>query len=99
MLKLLIGTIIVGTALPGASASYATPNSPCAVSCGNVLDATSQDEISCTDSGFGSGDAQLFQGCVKCEMTSRYTNRNTSDVHATLCESQNRRRRLINNMV
>lgn len=85
MLRLLTGLAIASTALPAADAVLVTPNSQCSTSCGNVLSSTAPSDIGCYDDDFTHDDAQIFAGCVKCEMGSRFVNGDHSDVKSSLC--------------
>ncbi|KAM4056154.1 centromere/microtubule binding protein cbf5-like protein [Hirsutella rhossiliensis] len=74
----------LAVALPAAHAILVTPGSPCSTSCGNVLDSTSTADIVCDEAGPSGAAAQLFQGCVECEMGSGYFHNNQSDVQSVL---------------
>jgi hypothetical protein len=79
--------VIAGLAatLPAAQALLVAPDSLCSIDCGNVLDSTSPDDVACTDNSFDSGPGQIFQGCVKCEMSSNHSTNGLTDVQASLC--------------
>ncbi|KAI3321777.1 hypothetical protein HD806DRAFT_146914 [Xylariaceae sp. AK1471] len=63
-------------------------NSPCQTNCGNVLDATTADQIVCDDASYGTTSGKVFQSCVACESTSPYItterNQTISDLQAML---------------
>ncbi|OBT78777.1 hypothetical protein VF21_02501 [Pseudogymnoascus sp. 05NY08] len=63
--------VVLGLLSP-ISAVLVAPNSDCAISCGNVLDATTPPDIACGDKKFGSGVGQTFKACVDCELKSTY---------------------------
>ncbi|KFZ09945.1 hypothetical protein V502_08399 [Pseudogymnoascus sp. VKM F-4520 (FW-2644)] len=63
--------VILGLLSP-ISAVLVAPESDCAISCGNVLDATTPADIACGDKKFGSGAGQTFKACVECELKSTY---------------------------
>ncbi|KFZ01429.1 hypothetical protein V501_10005 [Pseudogymnoascus sp. VKM F-4519 (FW-2642)] len=63
--------VVLGLLSP-TSAILVAPNSDCAISCGNVLDATTTPDIACGDNKFGSGVGQTFKACVECELKSTY---------------------------
>ncbi|KFY39458.1 hypothetical protein V495_05936 [Pseudogymnoascus sp. VKM F-4514 (FW-929)] len=63
--------VILGLLSP-ISAVLVAPTSDCAISCGNVLDATTNPDIACGDKNFGSGAGQTFKKCVQCELESTF---------------------------
>lgn len=76
-------TIACGASL-GAQAILVTPGSPCSADCGNILDSNSPADIVCADEAYSQGVGPVFQGCVECEMRSRYHEGNDSDVQSML---------------
>ncbi|KAK2594909.1 hypothetical protein QQS21_007357 [Conoideocrella luteorostrata] len=61
------------------------PGSQCATNCGNVLAATSPDDLVCDQQAFKSDPAgQLFAGCVDCQRSSIYHAGNDSDIQSML---------------
>lgn len=74
-------------ALPLAQALLVPPTSNCSTSCGNVLDTTFPDDIACLDNSFGSDPGAIYQGCVKCEISSSGGTAGNTDIQAGLCES------------
>ncbi|PHH87844.1 hypothetical protein CDD83_8331 [Cordyceps sp. RAO-2017] len=76
-------TMLVAAA-PAAQAILVAPGSPCSSGCGNVLDSTSTADLVCSTGAYAGATGQLFQGCVECEMRSRFSNRNQSDVESML---------------
>ncbi|KAI5461257.1 hypothetical protein BGZ63DRAFT_230852 [Mariannaea sp. PMI_226] len=56
-----------------ASAILVANNSPCGTLCGNVLDATTPADITCSESSYMSGNGAVYQQCVSCELSSTYT--------------------------
>lgn len=87
MLSLITALAVASGTLPMVDAVAVSPNSPCSVSCGNELGSTSGTDIGCLDADFAQGDPQIFEGCVKCEMSSRHFEGNQSDVGWSLCKS------------
>ncbi|TQV91073.1 centromere/microtubule-binding protein cbf5 [Cordyceps javanica] len=85
MHTLLANLLVLTSALLAAQAILVTPGSPCLTKCGNVLESTSQSDISCGDDSFGAGDSQIFKGCVQCEANSHFVSPdNETDVTAAL---------------
>ena len=79
-------------ALHCASALLVAEDSPCEIKCGNVLDATTSDDIVCRRGDYESASAGIiFEQCVNCEASSTYTRgarlRRTSDLSSMLCTS------------
>ncbi|GAB0136589.1 hypothetical protein EsDP_00004886 [Epichloe bromicola] len=71
--------------LPVAQAMLCPAKSQCASNCGNVLAATSPDDLVCDQMAFKSDPTgQLFAGCVECQRSSTYYSGNDSDVQAML---------------
>jgi len=68
------------------SAVLVAPLSSCDQYCGNNLDATTVDDLVCTESSYA---GSVFAGCVDCELHSKWvykdTSRSLSDLHAMLC--------------
>ncbi|PHH69846.1 hypothetical protein CDD82_7471 [Ophiocordyceps australis] len=67
-----------------AQAVVVAPGSPCAASCGNVLDSTSSDDLVCSTGAYAGPTGQLFQGCIECELRSSFHNPERSDVYSML---------------
>ncbi|KAI0205239.1 hypothetical protein F4808DRAFT_411013 [Astrocystis sublimbata] len=69
-------------------AVFVASNSPCQTNCGNVLDATTPDQIVCKDADYGTTAGKVYQSCVACESRSQYItddgNRTVSDLQAML---------------
>lgn len=62
-------------------------NSPCGPQCGNILDRTSHDEITCTDQAYGATTyGSTFETCINCELGSSYIDPDTNktDIGAAL---------------
>lgn len=81
---------ILTTFLVAASAVRAvlvTSGSTCSSSCGNVLDRTAEDEMTCLQAGYEKGTGAVFKTCLECEMYSDYSNGEESDTAALLCTS------------
>lgn len=77
--------VVLGLLSP-ISAILVPPLSDCAISCGNVLDATTPPDIACGDKKFGSGVGQTFKACVECELKSTYVDpTGLSDLTAAIC--------------
>lgn len=85
MQRLLSHLALASAIVPAAVAVLVTPNSQCSTSCGNVLTSTAPSDVGCNDDDFTHDDAQIFAGCVKCEMGSRFVNGDHSDVKSSLC--------------
>ncbi|KAI0490412.1 hypothetical protein F4859DRAFT_457969 [Xylaria cf. heliscus] len=83
-----LAIVTLGALAHTARAVFVAPNSPCQVNCGNVLDATTVDQIACSDSDYGTTAGKVYQACVSCESTSQYVtddgNRTLSDLQAML---------------
>lgn len=82
----------LGLAAPSL-AILVSPGSPCASKCGNVLDATSPDDIVCGLDQYDSGSGLVFKNCVGCQLTSSYVtesddfkNGKESDLQWMICE-------------
>ncbi|KPM41311.1 hypothetical protein AK830_g5239 [Neonectria ditissima] len=69
----------VAVAVPAANAILVAPSSPCSSDCGNVLDATTPDDIVCSQDSYTSGAGQVFEGCVECEISSDYSHDGETD--------------------
>lgn len=77
--------VILGFFSP-ISAVLVAPDSDCAINCGNVLDATTNPDIACGDTNFGSGAGQTFKKCVQCELESTFVDpTGLSDLTAVIC--------------
>lgn len=77
--------VILGLLAP-IPAVLVAPDSDCAISCGNVLDATTPADVACGDKKFGSGAGQTFKACVECELKSTYVDpTGLSDLTAVIC--------------
>lgn len=69
-----------------AKAILVANDSPCGTLCGNVLDATTPDDITCSESSYMSGNGAVYQQCVSCELSSTYyTDDNETDTEWVLC--------------
>jgi hydrogenase maturation factor HypF (carbamoyltransferase family) len=83
--------LALGALAHNVQAVLVAQNSPCQTNCGNVLDATTEDQIVCDDSSYGTTSGKVFQACVACESTSPYVtmerNQTVSDLQAMLCMS------------
>ncbi|KAF4998196.1 hypothetical protein FDECE_11837 [Fusarium decemcellulare] len=79
MRGLTLVTTGLGLLSPVASILVAD-DSPCGTLCGNVLDATTTDDIVCQEGDYTSGAGIVFQQCVVCEQSSDYhTSDNVTD--------------------
>ncbi|KAM0346067.1 hypothetical protein ACHAPU_005828 [Fusarium lateritium] len=58
--------------LSPVAAILVADNSPCGTLCGNVLDATTADDIVCQEDDYKSGAGIVYQQCVACELSSDY---------------------------
>lgn len=81
--------ITTGLSLLGpAAAILVADNSPCGTVCGNVLDATTIDDVVCHEGDYTSGSGIVFQQCLTCEQNSDYsTKNNETDQQYFLCKS------------
>lgn len=79
--------ITTGLSLIGpAAAILVADNSPCGTVCGNVLDATTNDDVVCQEGDYTSGAGIVFQQCLTCEQSSDYTTKNNqTDQEYYLC--------------
>ena len=89
MLRVLTTFALVGGLLPRTEGIVASPDSPCSADCGNVLSSTAEDDIQCNQGSYGTNNAaQLFQGCIDCELQSGFTSQDSSDAASALCMSR-----------
>ncbi|KAJ4249483.1 hypothetical protein NW762_012340 [Fusarium torreyae] len=58
--------------LSPVAAILVADKSPCGTLCGNVLDATTTDDIVCKEDDYKSGAGIVYQQCVACELSSDY---------------------------
>ncbi|KAF5021649.1 hypothetical protein F66182_6307 [Fusarium sp. NRRL 66182] len=66
--------------LSSASAILVAEDSPCGTVCGNVLDATTKDDVVCQEGDYTSGPGIVFQQCITCQQSSDYrTKDNVTD--------------------
>ncbi|KAI1505625.1 hypothetical protein F5X99DRAFT_367241 [Biscogniauxia marginata] len=82
-------TILWGAFAPNISAILVADGSPCGTSCGNVLDATTDDMIVCDEASYPlTSQGQVFESCISCESTSSYSttedSKNVSDLQYML---------------
>ncbi|KAI8255295.1 H/ACA ribonucleoprotein complex subunit cbf5 [Colletotrichum sp. SAR 10_98] len=64
-----------------ATALHVAKGSPCQTLCGNVLDATTKDDVVCKESDYSvSAAGSVYQQCVSCELTSDYSTASQTDV-------------------
>ncbi|KAF4452896.1 hypothetical protein F53441_4322 [Fusarium austroafricanum] len=69
--------ITTGLSLLGPTvAIIVASNSPCGTVCGNVLDATTNDDVVCHEGDYMSGSGSVFQQCLTCEQSSDYSTKN-----------------------
>ncbi|KAG6040326.1 hypothetical protein E4U41_000883 [Claviceps citrina] len=84
----MLGMLILAAAaavLPTAQAILCPSGSQCAVNCGNVLAATSPDDLVCEQQAFQSNPTgQVFSSCVDCQRSSAYHRGNDSDIQTML---------------
>lgn len=78
----LVTTFVAAAVL--AEAVIVAPDSPCTTSCGNVLDATSTDDLVCSQDEYAL-QGNLFQKCVECELHSDYVGGGETDQQWMLC--------------
>ncbi|CAN8095333.1 unnamed protein product [Discula destructiva] len=73
-----------------AAAILVTSSSSCNQQCGNVLDATTPDDIVCDQDSYGNAAGTVFKNCLNCEISSTAyeTNPNQSDQHWMLYNSR-----------
>lgn len=69
------------------SAIHVADGSPCESLCGNVLDATTSEDVVCDQNDYSSIDAGVvYQQCTSCELESGYhSSSNETDVQWLLC--------------
>ncbi|KAI1138643.1 hypothetical protein F5Y05DRAFT_45708 [Hypoxylon sp. FL0543] len=88
----MMSRILIFAALWRASAAVLVASgSPCWTQCGNVPQATTEDQVVCDESAYsGTSAGQVFQACVSCESTSSYMTTqgqtNVSDLQYMLCQ-------------
>lgn len=90
-MKSWIARLAAGAALAGPTcAILVTSGSSCSSSCGNVLDATTRNDLVCTESDLSSSSATVLKSCLNCELTSTYysTNPNQTDQQWLLYNSR-----------
>ncbi|KAF9881196.1 lpxtg-domain-containing protein [Colletotrichum karsti] len=64
-----------------ATAIHVAKGSPCETLCGNVLDATTKNDVVCKETDYsGSAAGSVYQQCVSCELTSDYATETQTDV-------------------
>ncbi|KAM5342553.1 hypothetical protein ACJ41O_013519 [Fusarium nematophilum] len=86
MRTLALVTASLGLLSPAASILVAD-DSPCGTLCGNVLSATTSDDIVCNEGDYTSGAGIVYQQCLACQQTSDYrTSDNETDQQYLLCE-------------
>ena len=73
-----------------ANAIAASDGSPCSSSCGNVLDATTGEDIICDQAEYAEDVGEVFQDCVECQLQSGYQKSTESDTQWALCTSLRR---------
>ncbi|KAG5986160.1 hypothetical protein E4U43_005632 [Claviceps pusilla] len=77
--------ILLAALLPATTAILCPAGSQCAANCGNVLAATSPDDLVCDERAFKiDPTGQLFAGCVECQRSSTYHSGNDSDIQTML---------------
>ena len=76
--------VAVVASAPLAAAIKNTDGSHCTKWCGNNQKTTALDEISCTRGGLQTSNGVLWENCVRCQLTSPYTQGNDSDLAALL---------------
>ncbi|KAI8633273.1 hypothetical protein F5Y19DRAFT_295047 [Xylariaceae sp. FL1651] len=77
--------VALGALAHNAQAVFVANKSPCEVNCGNVLQATTTDQIVCDDGAYGTTSGKVYQSCVTCESTSSYT---TTEANSTVSDLQ-----------
>lgn len=74
--------------LGSATGILVAEHSPCGTLCGNVLDATTTDDVVCHEDAYTSGAGVVYQQCVACQLSSDYqTPDNDTDQQWLLCMS------------
>lgn len=80
------GAAALSVWLRHATALHVAKGSPCQTLCGNVLDATTKDDVVCKESDYSvSAAGSVYQQCVSCELTSDYSTASQTDVQWLLC--------------
>jgi nitrous oxidase accessory protein NosD len=79
--------VALAAVLKPSTAILVTRGSPCEAKCGNVLDATHNDDLVCNEGDYASTSAgAVFQGCTRCEMMSNFTAGGQTDLQWMACE-------------
>jgi hypothetical protein len=66
--------LLLGALIRPAAALLVADGSHCATQCGNVLDATTDADIACTDGEYaGTSAGTVFRNCLTCEVASTYS--------------------------
>ncbi|KAK0376612.1 hypothetical protein CLIM01_06028 [Colletotrichum limetticola] len=79
------GVLVLGLWLSRVSAIHVANGSPCQTLCGNVLDATTKNDVVCDEHSYSSSAGSVYQQCVSCELSSDYaTSTNETDTQWAL---------------
>jgi gas vesicle protein len=77
---------VLGALVQAAVAVLVAPGSSCETKCGNVLDDTVANDITCDERAYtSSATGTVFKGCVSCELSSTHINKKETDVSWGLC--------------
>ncbi|OLN84911.1 hypothetical protein CCHL11_03927 [Colletotrichum chlorophyti] len=71
--------IVLGLCLSLASAIQVAKGSPCETLCGNVLDATTKDDIVCDEHSYSSAAGSVYSQCISCQLSSGYSTADQTD--------------------
>ena len=86
MLRIVTAVAVASGLLPAAEAIVFPPNSPCSGLCGNLGGSIANDDIVCDQNAYStSNTAQVFSGCLDCELSTGYSFGTQSDVSAAMC--------------
>ncbi|KAF6819776.1 lpxtg-domain-containing protein [Colletotrichum sojae] len=78
-MKFATGVSVLSLWLGHATAIHVAKGSPCETLCGNVLDATTKDDVVCRDDSYSTAAGSVYQNCVSCELMSDYATETQTD--------------------
>ncbi|KAL0943978.1 lpxtg-domain-containing protein [Colletotrichum truncatum] len=79
-MKFATGAAALGLWLGHAVAIHVAKGSPCESLCGNVLDATTEDDVVCKEEDYADSSAgRVYQQCLSCELTSDFVTQTQTD--------------------
>lgn len=80
--------VLLGTLASFATSLLVAPNSPCSKHCGNVLSATTADDMECFDNPSDyptTAAGNVLQNCLTCQASSPFTSAGQSDLEWLIC--------------